>query len=171
MLVRGLSADEVSDAYRRYGALLLRRCRLLLRDTSLAEDAMQELLTTLLRRGEGMRSAESPYRWLCRAADRACIDLLRRRKHVSRALDIDGLDSVGPAPGVDAEARYAVVQSLAKLDDGLQSLAIMLFVDGMSQSEAAEELGVSRVTINKRAQQIRAELRIESSMNVTGEIT
>lgn len=116
-----------------------------------------------------MRSAESPYRWLCRAADRTCIDLMRRRKHVTQALDIDGLDTVGPAPGVDPEARYAVVQSLAKLDDALQSLAILLFVDGMSQSEAAEELGVSRVTINKRAQQIRAELRIEAGADVTGE--
>lgn len=116
-----------------------------------------------------MRSAESHYRWLCRAADHACIDLMRRRKHVTRAFDIDALDSVGPAPGVDPEARLAVLQSLSKLDDSLQSLAIMLFVDGMSQAEAAEELGVSRVTINKRAQRIRTELRLESSADVTGE--
>lgn len=160
MLLRGLSATEVSDVYQRYGALLSRRCRLLLRDAAQADDAVQELLSVLLRRGEGLRSAESPYRWLCRVADRTCIDLLRRGRRLRTAFDIDDLDPVGVAPGMDPEARCAVIESLEKLDDEQQSLAIMLFVDGLSQGEAAEELGVSRVTINKRAGEIRSLLRI-----------
>jgi RNA polymerase sigma factor (sigma-70 family) len=150
----------VSDVYRRYGALLIRRCRVLLRDPAQADDAVQELLSVLLRRGEGLRGADSPYRWLCRAVDRTCIDLLRRGRHLRMAIDIDELDPVGVAPGMDPEARCAVVESLAKLDEDQQALAIMLFVDGMSQGEAAEELGLSRVTVNKRAQDIRAQLRI-----------
>ncbi|MDB4933858.1 MAG: polymerase, sigma-24 subunit, subfamily [Labilithrix sp.] len=149
--------------YQRYGALLSRRCRLLLRDPAQADDAVQELLSVLLRRGGGLRAADSPYRWLCRAADRACIDLLRRGKRLRSAVDIDDiddLDPVGVAPGMDPEARCAVVESLERLDEEQQSLAIMLFVDGLSQGEAAEELGVSRVTINKRAQALRTLLRI-----------
>ena len=160
MYHRGLSATEVSDVYRRYGALLSRRCRVLLRDTAQADDAVQELLAVLLRRGEGLRAADSPYRWLCRAADRACIDLMRRGRHLRMATDIDELDAVGVAPGMDPEARCAVVESLEKLDDDEQVLAIMLFVDGLTQGEAAVELGVSRVTVNKRAQEIRTRLRI-----------
>ncbi len=160
MFFRGLSPDEVSDVYRRYGALLERRCRLLLRDPSLAEDALQELLSVLLRRGRGLREAESPYRWLCRAADRTCLDLLRRGRHVRNALDIDELDPIGPAPGIDAEARVSALESLATLDDDQQMLAIMLFVDGMSQGDAATELGLSRQTINKRTQEVRARLRM-----------
>lgn len=152
--------------YRRYGALLARRCRLLLRDRDLAEDAVQELLTILLRRGEAMRGAQSPYRWLCRAADTACLDLMRRRRHVRRSVSLDelvDLDVIGPAPGVDPEARSAVLESLERLDGDEQSLAIMLFVDGLSQGEAAAEMGVSRVTINKRAQDLRARLRLSHS--------
>ena len=123
---------------------------------------MQELLSVLLRRGEGLRGAESPYRWLCRAADRTCIDLLRRGRHLRTAVDIDDLDPIGVAPGMDPEARCAVAESLATLDDEQQSLAIMLFVDGLTQGQAAEELGISRVTVNKRAQAIRTRLRIET---------
>jgi RNA polymerase sigma-70 factor (ECF subfamily) len=166
VLARGLSAAEVSDVYHRYGALLERRCRLLMRDHAQAEDALQELLAVLLRRGESLRSAESPYRWLCRAVDRTCLDLLRRGKRVREALSKDGLDALdplGPAPGVDAEARLAALQSLGRLDDDQQALAIMLFVDGMSQGEAAVELGVSRATVNKRAQRIRAQLGLSTS--------
>ncbi|MDB4945622.1 MAG: polymerase, sigma-24 subunit, subfamily [Labilithrix sp.] len=160
---RGLTADEVSDVYQRYGALLARRCRLLLRDSAQADDAVQELVSVLLRRGEGLRAAESPYRWLCRVADRTCLDLLRRGRRLRTAVDIDALDPrdpVGTAPGIDPEARLAVVESLALLDEAQQSLAIMLFVDGLTQGEAATELGVSRVTVNKRTQEIRAKLRI-----------
>ena len=161
MLSRGLSADEVSNVYHRYGALIERRCRLLMRDRAHGEDALQELLTVLLHRGASFREADSPYRWLCRAADRTCLDLLRRGKRVRDALSQDGsdaLDPLGTAPGVDTEARFAALQSLATLDEDQQTLAIMLFVDGMSQGEAAAELGVSRVTVNKRAQRIRAQL-------------
>lgn len=147
--------------HHRYGALLLRRCKLLMRDAALGEDAVQELLAVLLRRGSAFREAASPYRWLCRAADTTCLDLLRRGKRVRDALTEDAmasLDPFGPAPGVDAEARYAALQALAQLDDEQQTLAILLFVDGMTQGEAATELGVSRVTINKRAQIIRERL-------------
>lgn len=161
MLSRGLSADEVSDLARRYGPLLGRRCRLFLRDVPLAEDAVQELFATLLRRGEGLRQADSTYRWLCRAADRVCLDQLRRTKHVRRALPLDDLDPVGPAPGLDHEARWAAIQALGDLSEEEQRLAIMLYVDGLSQGEAAEELGVSRVTVNKRAQRLRERLRLE----------
>ena len=143
---------------RRFGAVLERRCRLLLRDPALAQDALQDLCATLLHRGESLRDAQSKFRWLCRAADRTCLDLLRRRKHVRAALSLDDLDPVGPAPGVDPEARWAAIEMLRDLDEEEQSLAIMLFVDGMTQGAAAEELGLSRVTINKRVQSIRSRL-------------
>ena len=149
--------------YRRYGPLLERRCRLLLRDDVLAEDALHELCATLLRRGEPLRDAASPYRWLCSAATRASLDLLRRRKRVREALPIDDVDGLGAAPGVDAEARRAVLGALEALLPDQQTLAIMLFVDGMTQSEAADELGVSRVTVNKRAQELRDALRLRLS--------
>ncbi len=117
----------------------------------------------LLHRGEAFRQAEAPYRWLCRAAERTSLDLLRRRKRVRDAIPIDDADLLGAAPGTDAEARRAVLESIERLDPEQQRVAILLFVDGMSQLEAAAELGVSRVTINKRAQEIRSavSLRLE----------
>jgi RNA polymerase sigma factor (sigma-70 family) len=132
-----------------------------MRDHTLAEDALQELLAALLRRGDSLRTADSPYRWLCRAVDRTCLDLLRRGRRVREALTHDGLgnlDPLGAAPGSDTEARLVALQALALLDDDQQALAIMLFIDGMTQSEAAAELGVSRVTVNKRTQKLRSQL-------------
>ena len=76
---------------------------------------MQELVTTLLARGETFREAVSPYRWLCRAAERASLDQLRRGRRARQALPLEDVDVLGAAPGVDAEARRAVLESLERL--------------------------------------------------------
>ena len=156
--VPGLPATDVGDLYRRYGFVLRRRARLFLRDDAMADDALQELLAILLRRGDGVKAAVSPHRWMCRALDRVCLDQLRRTKRSREALALDEVDAVGPAPGLDAVARRAVLESLEKLDDRAQTIAIAVFVDGVTQGEVADELGLSRVTINKHVQRIRAEL-------------
>lgn len=157
----GLSSPDVGDLYRRYGFVLARRARLFLRDEALAQDAVQELLANLLRKGEAVKDAESPYRWLCRALDRVCLDQLRRTKRTREAVSIDVLDTIGPAPGIDAATRRAVLESLEKLDAREQTIAIAVFVDGVTQGEVADELGVSRVTVNKHVQRIKESLAIE----------
>jgi RNA polymerase sigma-70 factor (ECF subfamily) len=156
--VAGLTANEVSDLYRRYGFALGRRARLFLRDDSLSQDAVQELLAVLLKRGESVREADSAYRWMCRALDRVCLDLLRRTRRTREALPLEEVDTIGPAPGIDAVARRAVLESLEKLGEREQTIAIAVFVDGVTQGEVASELGCSRVTVNKHVQRIRAEL-------------
>src|SRR6478735_11793475 len=107
---RSLSSAEAVALYRRYGPLLVRRARLLLRDLALADDAVQELMAVLLRRGGAVADAAAPYRWLCRALDRVCLDLLRRGKRTREALSLTEVDAIGPAPGLDAEARRIVLR-------------------------------------------------------------
>jgi RNA polymerase sigma-70 factor (ECF subfamily) len=159
--VSGLSSSEVGDLYKRYGFVLGRRARLFLRDDSLAQDAVQELLAVLLKRGQSVREADSAYRWMCRALDRVCIDLLRRTKRTREALPLDEADGIGPAPGIDAVARRAVIESLERLDEREQSIAIAVFVDGQTQGEVADELGCSRVTVNKHVQRIKELLMMQ----------
>ena len=77
------------------------------------------------------------------------------------ALPLTDVDSFGPAPGMDAEARRLVLKGLRELDPDDQQLAIAAYVDGCTQGEIAVDLGLSRVTINKRLSRIRAQLQIE----------
>ncbi len=129
-----------------------------LRDDMLAQDAVQELLIVLLRRGDSVMTADSPYRFMCRALDRVCIDLLRKNHKTNGAVSLDDADDLGAAPGIDVDARRTVLQSLGRLGEREQAVAVAVFVDGLSQGEAADELGVSRVTVNKDVQKIRAQL-------------
>jgi RNA polymerase sigma-70 factor, ECF subfamily len=158
---RGLTRTEVADLYRRYGALLRRRARLITRDAALAEDALQEACLNLLRAGATFREAKQPLGWLYRVIDRASIDQMRRGKrlrsaaHLDGADGADGVDGAAPPPGVDADTRLRALEVLAELNAEEAEIVILAFVDGMTQSEIAEELGYSRVTINKRLQAVR----------------
>lgn len=140
--------------YRRYGFFLRRRCRILLRDASLAEDALQEVFVKIMRSGGDLKKADHPMRWLHRVADRACFDQLRRGKRIRNATPLDQIDEL-VHPGTEPELRQAVLEVLARMDEEEQQIAVMAFVDGMSQEEIARELGYSRVTVNKRVARIR----------------
>jgi RNA polymerase sigma-70 factor (ECF subfamily) len=150
----GLTNAEVTEIHRRYGFFLRRRCQVLMRDRALADDALQEVLMKLLRHGAPFRDAPHPMRWLHRVTDHACFDLFRRGKRAREAAPIDEAEEL-VHPGVSPELRRAVADALAVLTEEEQEVAVMAFVDGMSQQEIADELGYSRVTVNKRVAAIR----------------
>jgi RNA polymerase sigma factor (sigma-70 family) len=149
-----LTTDEVAALYERYGYFLLRRCRAILRDPGVADDALQEAFVKIMRSGGAARTAEQPLRWLYRVVDHCCFDVLRRRRRSPEMLAPD--EGRSCHPGVAIELRDAVLRLLSALDEDQMRIAVLLFVDGMSQGEIAAEIGVSRVTVNKRVQSIRA---------------
>jgi RNA polymerase sigma-70 factor (ECF subfamily) len=146
----------VAGLYARYGYYVLRRCTLLLRNRSAAEDVLQEVFVRALKYQGELASVERPLAWLYRIADNACFDLLRHDK-VAAVTDESALDRVGAHPGVQLEQRSAVLRLLGTLDERDQRICVLAFVDGMTQEEIAGELALSRVTINKRVQRIRAQ--------------
>jgi RNA polymerase sigma-70 factor, ECF subfamily len=148
--------DEVARLYERYGYFVLRRCLVLLRQRAAAEDALQEVFVKVLRIEVSEHELERPLAWLYRIADNVCFDVLRRKK--VRATEPEAaLDFVGPHPAVRLEDRDAVMAVLGELDDRDRRICVMAFVDGLTQDEIASELDLSRVTVNKRIQAIRAE--------------
>jgi RNA polymerase sigma-70 factor (ECF subfamily) len=149
-----LSTEEVARLYEKYGYFLLRRCKAILRDPVLADDALQEAFVKVLKSGAAVRAADEPLRWLYRLVDHCCFDTLRRRRRSPETLAPD--EGRSRHPGVEIELRDAVMRLLGALDEDQMRIAVLLFVDGMSQGEIADEVGVSRVTVNKRVQSIRA---------------
>jgi RNA polymerase sigma factor (sigma-70 family) len=149
-----LRTEEVASLYAKYGFFLLRRCRIILRDETLADDALQEAFVRVMRSGGAVREADEPLRWLYRVVDHCCFDVLRkRRRSVETQSDEEGESA---HPGVAIEVRDAVLRLIETLSEEELRIALCLFVDGMSQGEIAEEVGVSRVTVNKKVQALRA---------------
>jgi RNA polymerase sigma factor (sigma-70 family) len=150
--------DEVADAYRRYGHLVLRRCQRILRNDATAEDALQEVFVRLWRFGDGLRQAESKVSWLYRVADRCCFDLLERRGARAEApLDEAGAAASRAANQAETLAdRDIVLRFLDRFDDRVKQLAVLHYVDELTQEEIARATGWSRQTVSRKLKLLHA---------------
>jgi len=152
---KGLQRPEVLEVYQTYGALMRRRCRIVLRNDALADDVLQTVFVNLIRYGGAFRDAHSKLAFLYTACDRACWALLDKRNR--REAREQKYQAPQPAPAAERIAdRDLIMKVLHTLDPELRDLALLIYVDGLSQGEAGKRLGCSRQTINKKSQQITA---------------
>ena len=163
-------ALDVESHYLRYGPMVLRRCRTLLRDPAKAEDAMQDVFVSLIRSEDRLRD-EAPGALLLRVATNVCLNRLRgERRRPEDAHDDDDLalriaradDGSG---GGDAESRTLARSVLGKLfgrNDPLaastRSLAFLHLVDGMTLEEVARESRLSVSGVRKRLRSLKGRL-------------
>lgn len=163
-----MTDEQVAQAYRQYGHLVLRRClRVLGGDRSAAEDMVQEVFVRLMRYGDAFVEVDAKLPWLYRVADRCCFDLLSRRGARVEVPVSEANDRADPSPskGQALEDREIVLRFLDRFDDRMKQVAVLHYVDQMSQEEIARATGWSRQTIFKklvflrdRAARLRASL-------------
>ena len=161
-------ALDVESHYLRYGPMVLRRCRSLLRDPAKAEDAMQDVFVSLIRSEDRLRE-EAPGALLLRVATNVCLNRLRgERRRPEDAHDDDDLAlriAQADDGGGDAESRTLARSVLGRLfgaDDPLaastRSLAFMHLVDGMTLDEVARESRLSVSGVRKRLRGLKGRL-------------
>lgn len=150
---------DVEDYYQRYGPMVLRRCRSLLRDEQQAVDAMQDVFVKLLTHRERLtdRGASS---LLYTIATNLCLNRLRSRRR--RPEDPQSALVWQIAAADDNEARGAaralLDRLLAREPVSTGSIAVMHLVDGMTLEEVAEAVGLSVSGVRKRLRNLKANL-------------
>ncbi|MEL6185054.1 MAG: sigma-70 family RNA polymerase sigma factor [Myxococcota bacterium] len=155
----GLTRREIEGIYERFGFVLHRRCRALLRDRAAADDALQEVFINLIKYGRAYREVEAKLPWLYRVADRCCFAALDRRAKLPTPMGEPV--ELPPAPveiGEERrlEDRQRVLSMLSQLSPEDRNLAVLAFVEERDQGEIGRLLGFSRQTINKRLKSLRA---------------
>jgi RNA polymerase sigma factor (sigma-70 family) len=145
-----MTHDEVAQAYRRYGHLVLRRCQRILRGDSAAEDMLQEVFVRLWRYGDAFAAVDAKVPWLYRVADRCCFDQLSR---TGRGQSAHEGEAEAPEPPTEAQAledREIVLRFLDHFDDRVKQVAVLHYLDELSQEEIAAATGWSRQTVFKK---------------------
>ena len=160
-------ALDVEGTYLRYGPLVLRRCRKLLRHDAKAQDAMQDVFVSLLRY-ESRLDDEALSALLLRMATNVCLNKLRTERRHPEDRDDELLQRIAAADDADAgtaESRTVAQSLLGKLfraDDPLaastRTIATMHLVDGMTLEEVAREAGLSVSGVRKRLRTLRGRL-------------
>ena len=95
-----LVESELREIQKTYAHLMLRRCRVILRNDATADDAMQDVFVKLMRFGGEFRAAQAKLRWLYRVVDRVCFDhITRQRNRRESDDDISHARTVGTSSG------------------------------------------------------------------------
>lgn len=151
---------DVTEIYRRYGDLVLGRCRTLLRDDADAQDAMQEVFLKLHRYRDAFRGEASPSTFLFKITTTTCLNRIRtRRRHPE-----DPVEELPHQPTSESvldqlAVRQLVDQLLANEDERTRECVIYHYVDGMTHDEVGELLGISGGAVRKRIATFKATLR------------
>ena len=156
-------ALDVEGHYLRYGPMVLRRCRALLRNDAQAEDVMHDVFVALLRFDERLRD-EAPAALLLRVATNLCLNRLRGARRRPEDADDDLVLRIAAEEG-GGEGRAVARDLLSKLfgaDDPLAAstgtIAVMHLVDGLTLEEVAREARISVSGVRKRLRTLRGRL-------------
>lgn len=131
--------------YRAFGPAILRRCARLMRDSADAEDATQEVFLKVCRYLDRLRPGESGLPWVHQIATTVCLNRLRTQARAAAAAERMGSAEAAHAPAF--EDRQAAHVLLQQFDERTSLIAVYHLVDGMTQEEIAQALGITRRTV------------------------
>jgi RNA polymerase sigma-70 factor (ECF subfamily) len=148
---------DVEAAYRKYGPMVLRRCRWMLKDEDAALDAMQDVFVLLLDAAERIKG-EGHSSLLYRIATNVCLNRIRSRKLHPETRNEELLEAI--ACHRDDHKKVETEDFLDRIfDDGKEvrkeavstrTIACLHFVDGLTLEETARETGLSVSGVRKR---------------------
>ena len=147
--------DEIEALYRRYGAMAHRRASLILHDSTASHDVVQEVFVNVLKAPEAFRNEASPVTWLYQAVTNLCLRRLRDTKRRTRLVDLNASKAEPQTSPSQPEDAMTLAAVLRRVPEELREIAILYFVDEMSQDEIAKSLGVARRTIGNRLDAFR----------------
>ena len=154
------SDQLVEDLYRGHALRLTRTALLLLGDRASAEDVVQEAFLGLFR---GLGRLSDPSRavaYLRISVLNGCRSVLRARKRArlrGGALDYPAVWSAESA-AMAGEDRREVLAAVARLPRRQREVLVLRYFLGLSDSEIAADLGVSRGTVVSTASRALAAL-------------
>ncbi len=153
-------ALDVESLYRKYGPMVLRRCRSLLLDEEQALDAMQETFVKLIRYRERLTD-KAPSSMLYCIATNVCLNMMRTSRRRPRSQGEDALERIASAEDVEAQVldRHLLDSIFRRERPSTRTIAVLHYVDGMTLEEVARHVGLSVSGVRKRLRLLKARSR------------
>lgn len=155
------------ELYETYAHRVFLRCRYLLRDEEEARDAMHDVFIKVQQNLDSFRGDASPLTWMTRIATNHCLNLLRAKKaawHERFRNEVKTHVREDENGAKHVENNELLRACLARCDKETAEAAIYYFVDGMTQQEVCELVGLSAPTLRKRLRNFiessRAEIKL-----------
>jgi RNA polymerase sigma-70 factor, ECF subfamily len=147
----GGSVLDVEALYKKYGPMVLRRCRSLLKDEERARDAMQDTFVRLLK-GRERLTGDAPSSLLYCIATNVCLNMMRSDKARPESAGDAMLEAIAGSDDVEAlgQARVLAEGIFEKEEPSTRAMAVLHYVDGLTLEETAARVGLSVSGLRKR---------------------
>jgi RNA polymerase sigma factor (sigma-70 family) len=148
----------------RHGGMVLSVCQRVLRDGHLAEDAFQGAFLTLARKADTIGQRASLAGWLYRVAYRIALraraGTSRRSSREQLGLDLPGLAAADSFDEISHRDLQRVLdEELNQLPARYRVPLVLCYLEGLTNEEAAQQLGCPKGTIATRLARARDRLR------------
>lgn len=153
MMNHFLDVEMLSE---RYGPMVLRRCRHLLKDEDEAMDACQEVFVRIIEQRNRL-DARHPSSLLYVTATHLCLNRIRDRGRHAVPTDDAQLQQIAAAeePGGQSEARLLLDRLFRRYPASSRTIAVLHYLDGLTLEEVASEVGLSVSGVRKRLRDLR----------------
>ena len=164
--------DAFSELVGAASARLDAAARLILRDSELARDAVQDALVRAWRDLPGLRDPERFDAWLHRLVVNACLDVLRRRRRRAIEVELTAVHTpfVGDQTGHVAE-REILDLALHRLDPEWRAIVVLHYFLGMPLPDVAAALRIPLGTAKSRLHRSLGTMRVALEDSGPGPIT
>jgi RNA polymerase sigma-70 factor, ECF subfamily len=153
---------------------LYRVARLVLRDTDVAEDAVQETLVRCWRDLPALRDATKFESWLRRLLMRAITDEFRRGRRARAAITLLRLEPSMPDGSADIVLREQLDRGFGRLTVDHRAVIVLRLYLGLSLEETAVTLGIPVGTAKSRLHYATEAMRVALEADariVVGEVS
>jgi RNA polymerase sigma factor (sigma-70 family) len=143
----------------RYGSMVLRRCRYLLKDEDEAMDICQEVFVRVIEQHDRL-NAGHPSSLLYVIATNLCLNRIRdRHRHAVPMEDIQLYKIASAAePSRQSEARLLLDRLFRRHPASSRTIAVLHYLDGLTLEQVASEVGLSISGVRKRLRNLRTTL-------------
>jgi RNA polymerase sigma-70 factor (ECF subfamily) len=153
MMNYSLDVESLSE---RYGPMVLRRCRYLLKDEDEAMDVCQDVFVKIIEQ-RGRLDARHPSSLLYVTATNLCLNRIRDRGRHAVPTDDVQLQQIASAEELarQSEARLLLDQLFRRQPASSRTIAVLHYLDGLTLEQVASEVGLSVSGVRKRLRNLR----------------
>jgi RNA polymerase sigma-70 factor, ECF subfamily len=151
--------NDIANIHSQFGEYLFNFIRKKVGSGEIAEDIYQDVLVKILNKPDQLNIRKSLKSWLFTIAKNQIIDHYRKQKSLSdiETLQIDFKDQTGTNGYEDLEG--CIHSFISQLPDDYRQIIILSEIEGKSQKELSESLGINYVTVRSKVQRGREKIR------------
>ena len=147
---------DIELLYRKYGPMVYRRCRTMLKNDEKATDAMQDVFVQVIKKKDVL-TMEAPSSLLYTIATNTCLNIIRKSKKTPECESDEILSIIASYddPAKLVLTNHFLERLFSDEKASTKTIAVLHYIDGYTLEETAEQVGLSVSGVRKRLRKLR----------------